>query len=62
MDRLIFDELLGLGRPMTTATVARPRPGRVGAPVRGNHQFEDSVVVAFAGAVPYSYGYGSPVV
>ena len=37
-------------------------PGLVGAPVRGAHQLEDGDVVAFSGPVPYSYGYGAPVV
>ena len=37
-------------------------PGLVGAPVHAGHQLEDGDVVAFSGPVPYSYGYGSPVV
>ena len=37
-------------------------PGLVGAGIRAGHQIEDGDVVAFSGAVPYSYGYGAPVV
>jgi hypothetical protein len=37
-------------------------PGLVGAEVRAEHQLEDGDVVAFSGPVPYSYGYGAPVV
>lgn len=37
-------------------------PGLVGAAVEGNRTVEEGDVVAFSGAVPYSYGYGSPVV
>ncbi len=37
-------------------------PGLVGNRVNGNHQIEEGDVIAFSGAVPYSYGYGSPVV
>ncbi len=37
-------------------------PGLVGDPVRGSYQIEHGDVIAFSGAVPYSYGYGSPVV
>lgn len=37
-------------------------PGLVGAGVRTGHMMEDGDVIAFSGAVPYSYGYGSPVV
>ena len=37
-------------------------PGLVGDRVNGNHQLEEGDVIAFSGAVPYSYGYGSPVV
>jgi hypothetical protein len=37
-------------------------PGLVGAPLREGHMLEDRDVVAFSGAVPYSYGYGAPVV
>jgi len=36
-------------------------PGLVGQ-VRFAHELEDGDVVAFSGPVPYSYGYGSPVV
>ncbi len=36
--------------------------GRVGDPVRGSFELEDGDVVALSGAVPYSWGYGSPVV
>ncbi len=37
-------------------------PGLVGTEVKDYHLIEDGDVVAFSGAVPYSYGYGSPVV
>ena len=37
-------------------------PGLVGDAVRHQHQIEEGDVVAFSGAVPYSYGYGAPVV
>lgn len=37
-------------------------PGLVGARVKEQHQLEEGDVVAFSGAVPYSYGYGAPVV
>ena len=37
-------------------------PGLVGDDVKAYHVIEDGDVVAFSGAVPYSYGYGAPVV
>ena len=37
-------------------------PGLVGDAVRCEHQVEEGDVIAFSGAVPYSYGYGAPVV
>lgn len=37
-------------------------PGLVGAPLRESYMLEEGDVVAFSGAVPYSYGYGAPVV
>ena len=37
-------------------------PGLVGDAIKDHHVIEDGDVVAFSGAVPYSYGYGSPVV
>jgi hypothetical protein len=37
-------------------------PGLVGAEINTRHQVEEGDVVAFSGAVPYSYGYGAPVV
>ena len=37
-------------------------PGLVGDAVKDYHLIEDGDVVAFSGAVPYSYGYGAPVV
>ncbi len=37
-------------------------PGCVGDPVRLAHQVEPGDVVALSGPVPYSYGYGAPVV
>ena len=36
--------------------------GAVGAPVRLDKVLEDGDVVAFSGPVPYSFGYGAPVV
>ena len=36
-------------------------PGLVGD-LYFNHQLEDGDVLAFSGPVPYSYGYGAPVV
>ena len=36
--------------------------GLVGAPVKSYHMLDDNDVVAFSGAVPFSYGYGAPVV
>ena len=37
-------------------------PGLVGAGFKDYHQVQDGDVVAFSGPVPYSYGYGAPVV
>ena len=37
-------------------------PGLVGDAVRDGHPLDDGDVVALSGAVPYSYGYGAPVV
>lgn len=37
-------------------------PGLVGTGIREHRVIEPGDVVAFSGAVPYSYGYGSPVV
>ena len=37
-------------------------PGLVGDAVRESYLLDDGDVVALSGAVPYSYGYGSPVV
>lgn len=37
-------------------------PGLVGAAINGHHVVEEGDVVALSGAVPYSYGYGAPVV
>lgn len=37
-------------------------PGLVGAGVRADCEIEHGDVVAFSGAVPYSYGYGAPIV
>lgn len=36
--------------------------GLVGAGIDGRYMVEAGDVVAFSGAVPYSYGYGAPVV
>ncbi|MDX1425683.1 MAG: MoaD/ThiS family protein [Kiloniellales bacterium] len=37
-------------------------PGLVGDAIRDYHVLDDGDVVALSGPVPYSYGYGSPVV
>jgi hypothetical protein len=37
-------------------------PGLVSGAIKDYHLIEDGDVVAFSGAVPYSYGYGAPVV
>ncbi len=37
-------------------------PGLVGGGIKDYHVLDDGDVIAFSGAVPYSYGYGSPVV
>ncbi len=37
-------------------------PSRVGAPVNRNREIADGDVVPLSGPVPYSYGYGAPVV
>jgi len=37
-------------------------PGLVGADVNVETALEDGDVIAFSGPVPYSYGYGAPVV
>jgi hypothetical protein len=37
-------------------------PGLVGDSIRDYHVLDDGDVIALSGAVPYSYGYGSPVV
>ncbi len=37
-------------------------PGLIGAEIRTGHELEDGDVVALSGPVPYSYGYGAPVV
>lgn len=52
-DRDIFLVLVN-GRDVT--------PGRVGQGINGYRALEDGDVVAFSGPVPYSYGYGAPVV
>lgn len=36
--------------------------GLVGDPINGGFVLEDGEVVALSGPVPYSYGYGAPVV
>ena len=36
--------------------------GRVGAPVQLGGALDDGDVIAFSGPVPYSFGYGAPVV
>lgn len=60
----------------STGSVSRPRrfipsimvdrrdvtPGRVGAPVNRGHEIVEGDVVALSGPVPYSDGYGAPVV
>ena len=37
-------------------------PGLVGDQIREGYQVEEGDVVSFSGPVPYSYGYGAPVV
>lgn len=37
-------------------------PGLVGDAVQGAYQIENGDVIALSGPVPYSYGYGAPVV
>ena len=37
-------------------------PGLVGDGIKDYHVLDDGDVIALSGAVPYSYGYGSPVV
>jgi len=37
-------------------------PGLVGGGIRADREIEHGDVVAFSGAVPYSYGYGAPIV
>jgi hypothetical protein len=37
-------------------------PGLVGGDIKDYHVLDDGDVIALSGAVPYSYGYGSPVV
>jgi hypothetical protein len=37
-------------------------PGLVGDAIKDRHVLDDGDVVALSGAVPYSYGYGSPIV
>lgn len=37
-------------------------PGLVGADINVNTVLEEGDVIAFSGPVPYSYGYGAPIV
>ena len=37
-------------------------PGRVGAPVNRDREIVDGDIVALSGPVPFSYGYGAPIV
>jgi hypothetical protein len=37
-------------------------PGLIGEKIKDYHMLDDGDVVAFSGAVPYSFGYGAPVV
>ena len=37
-------------------------PGLVGAEINGDAVLNEGDVIAFSGPVPYSYGYGAPVV
>lgn len=37
-------------------------PGLVGAEINGDTVLDDGDVIAFSGPVPYSYGYGAPIV
>lgn len=58
-------ELWGLPRDKVFLCLRNGRdvtPGLVGAEVNVNTVLEDGDVIAFSGPVPYSYGYGAPVV
>lgn len=58
-------ELWGLPRDKVFLVLRNGRdvtPGLVGAEVNVETALEDGDVVAFSGPVPYSYGYGAPVV
>ena len=37
-------------------------PGLVGVEINGDAVLDDGDVIAFSGPVPYSYGYGAPIV
>lgn len=37
-------------------------PGLVGVEINANTVLDDGDVIAFSGPVPYSYGYGAPIV
>lgn len=37
-------------------------PGLVGDPINGDAVLEDGDIIAFSGPVPYSFGFGAPVV
>jgi len=57
--------LLGIPRAELFLVLVNGRditPGLVGTGVRADREIEHGDVVAFSGAVPYSYGYGAPVV
>lgn len=57
--------LLGIPRAALFLVLVNGRditPGLVGNGVRADCEIEHGDVVAFSGAVPYSYGYGAPVV
>lgn len=56
---------LGVPRKELFLVLANGRditPGLVGDIIRDYHVLDDGDVIALSGAVPYSYGYGSPVV
>ena len=56
---------LGIPRQVVHLVLVNGRdvsPGLVGAAFKDYHQIQDGDVVAFSGPVPYSYGYGAPVV
>ena len=57
--------LLGIPLPEIFLVLVNGRDvtsGQVGDPIKSHHMLEDRDIVAFSGPVPFSYGYGAPVV